>query len=82
MGKIENVIMSLQKELNDKKHALMDLQIEKDYIMNAYANCDDKKRKLLQKQMEVSENKFVNLYAEVMELNKKIKRFKNVILNN
>lgn len=82
MERIEDIIKSLQNELHKKKNELLDLQIEKDYIMSAYANCDDRKRKLLQKQMEVSENKFVNLYAEVMELNYKIKKFKKLVLDN
>lgn len=82
MERIEDIIKSLQNELHKKKNELLDLQIEKDYIMSAYANCDDRKRRLLQKQMEVSENKFVNLYAEVMELNYKIKKFKKLVLDN
>ena len=82
MERIEDIIKSLQDELHEKKNALLDLQLEKDYIMNSYAHCDDRKRRLLQKQMEVSENKFVDLYAEVMELNYKIKKFKKLVLDN
>ena len=80
MDNIEKIIESLQSELKEKKHALNDLMTEKDYIINSYEHCDEKKRKMLQKQMEISENKFLNLYTEVLELNNKIKKLKKLML--